>query len=55
LITIKTEKRSWSCGFGDARRFISDAGFDIEIYKTSKPVAELGAALPVQRVLFWHQ
>jgi hypothetical protein len=34
---------------GNARALNSDAGFEIEIYKTSKPEAVLGVALPVQR------
>jgi homoserine kinase len=33
----------------------SDAGFEIEIYKTSKPEAVLGVALPVQQERFWNE
>jgi homoserine kinase len=54
-LPLKPKKMCGVAAFGDARALNSDAGFEIEIYKTSKPEAVLGVALPVQQRRFWNQ
>jgi homoserine kinase len=55
-LPLETEKNVAGVAAGDARSTeFRCTGFEIEIYKTSKPEAELGVALPVQQERFWNE